>query len=81
MPTYTYHCTANDRSLDVRHSFAEMLTTWGEVTLRAGQNPSPETPLDAPVKRLMTGGMLLTARRVSGGGDCCGDPNCGGHSG
>jgi len=81
MPTYTYYCPLNNQSLDLRHRFSESVENWGELTFRAGQNPSPETPLDAPVQRIVTGGMLLTARRVSGGDACCGDTNCRGHSG
>ena len=36
MPTYDYYCPANARTLEVRHSMSEKLSTWGELRARAG---------------------------------------------
>lgn len=83
MPTYDYHCDANDQVLEVQHRISEELKTWGELAERAGVDLG-DTPVDSPVKRLATGGQI-----VSGGsgkelppmpsGGCCGGGACGIH--
>jgi hypothetical protein len=50
MPTYDYHCAANDRVVSVVHRMAEELRTWGELCARAAIDPG-ETPADAPVAK------------------------------
>ena len=60
MPTYDYRCEANDRVVEVKHGMNEAVTTWGEICDRAGIEPG-DTPLDAPVTRLITGGAVVGA--------------------
>jgi len=83
MLTYQYHCPANNRTVDVRHGMKERLTTWGDVCQRAGIDPG-QTPADAEVERLISGGLLGS---VAGGtqtsasfnalpmAGCCGNPS------
>lgn len=80
MITYQYHCPANQQTLEVRHSMRESLRTWGEVCDRTG-NALGKTPADAPVERLISGGLHAS---VAGGtspsssllpmAGCCGNP-------
>ena len=72
MPSYEYRCASNGQTLEVRHAMDERLSTWGELASRAGADPG-ETPADAPVERLMSAPVPLTA---SGGGDA-GFQGCG----
>ena len=58
MPTYDYYCPANTRTLEVRHSLSEKLSTWGELCSRVQADPG-DTPPDSPVQRLITGGTLI----------------------
>ncbi len=39
MPRYDYHCEANDRTIELVHSIAEVISTWGDVCRRAKINP------------------------------------------
>ena len=57
MPYYEYRCTANGRTLEVRHPMDERLETWGEVAVAAGVELG-DTPADAPVERLMSAAMV-----------------------
>ena len=50
MPTYVYLCDANGAAVEVIHSMAEGLETWGEVCERAGCDPG-DTPAEEPVRR------------------------------
>lgn len=90
MLTYEYFCSANERTVEVAHGIRESVGTWGELCQRAGIEPGETTP-DAPVERLISGGLLA---RVSGGtpssqgalptlpmGGCCGRPSQCGHHG
>lgn len=85
MLTYEYHCSQNQKTVQVQHGMKEKLQTWGELRQRAGLEPD-ETPDHAPVERLISGGQLAT---VTGGtpsstehaksalpmmGGCCGNP-------
>ena len=72
MPHYEYRCASNGQTLEVRHGMDERLSTWGERASRAGADPG-ETPADAPVERLMSAPVPLTA---SPGGDA-GFQGCG----
>ena len=81
MPTYDYRCEANDRVLEVQHRMSEEITSWGDLAQRAGVELG-DTPSDSPVKRLATGGQVLTgtdkgAPPMPGG--CCGGGACGIH--
>ena len=79
MPTYDYRCDANQRVLEVQHSMQVKLRTWGELAELAGVDPG-DTPADAPVERLATGGQVVRSKvlknavppcQVGGGcGDC-----------
>ncbi|MBK1644959.1 regulator [Thiocapsa imhoffii] len=83
MPTYDYRCESNDRIVEVTHRMSENLANWGEVCERTG-TPLGETPADAPVHRLATGGNLVSSRNLGSGtapacstGACCPGGMCG----
>jgi len=83
MPTYDYRCDANGRVLEVRHRMSESLSTWGELCHRAGIDPT-DTPTDAPVHRLATGGTPISSSNLGSGtapacntGACCPGGVCG----
>lgn len=73
MPTYDYHCPANDRIVEVFHAMSETVDRWGRLCELAGLAPDG-TPLDAPVVRRISGGAGVIAgssgARPSGGGGC-----------
>ena len=83
MPTYDYRCADNGRVLEVSHRMSETLATWGELCERAGMDPG-DTPLDSPVTRLATGGVVVKQGSLGSGmapacqsGPCCGGGMCG----
>lgn len=82
MPTYDYRCDANGRVVEVNHPMRETLSTWGELCERAGIEPG-DTPPEAPVRRLATGGNVVGAQALSnpepacGSGTCCPSGVCG----
>lgn len=83
MPTYDYRCEANDRVVEVNHRMSESLASWGELCARTG-NALGDTPADAPVHRLATGGNVVSARSLGSGnapacatGACCPGGMCG----
>ena len=55
VPTYDYHCETNGQVVEVKHRMNERLATWGELCTRAGIELG-NTPLDAAVEKLITGG-------------------------
>lgn len=78
MPIYDYFCPQNGRVVEVHHRMDEKLKTWGEVCALAGIDPG-ETPLSAPVERLISAGHYLKKgccrgreKRCCGGGCACG---------
>lgn len=71
MPYYEYHCSANGRTVEVRHGMDERLTTWGQLAERAGVSTG-DTPEGAPVEKLISAPVPLTSE----GGDQ-GTPGCG----
>ena len=71
MPTYTYHCPANGRSVDVLHGMSTTLRTWGEVCEADGQDPGT-TAASSAVEKLLGAGMVLTNARA-GLNDCQSD--------
>jgi hypothetical protein len=78
MPSYDYHCTANDRVVEVRHSVTEKLATWGEVCDKAGIEAG-DTPRETPVERLITGGGIVSSGALSNPeAPSCGSGGCGG---
>ncbi len=82
MPTYDYVCEANGRVVEVKHRMSETLSTWGELCERAGVDCG-DTPADAPVQRLATGGQVVSSSSLGDGappcaaGGCCGGGVCG----
>lgn len=76
MPTYDYRCETNGRVLEVSHRMSESLSTWGELCERAGIEPA-DTPVDAPVHRLATGGNVINSTNLgSGTAPACGTSAC-----
>lgn len=61
MATYIYLCDANDAEVEVSHSMAEDLETWGEVCERSGHDLG-DTPADAPVYRRIFAPAVHTPR-------------------
>jgi hypothetical protein len=83
MPTYDYRCEANGKVVEVRHGMNETLATWGELCALAGIEPG-DTPRDASVQRLITGGYVITGSGGYAGeapacttGTCCPGGVCG----
>ncbi|HHO67554.1 MAG TPA: zinc ribbon domain-containing protein [Gammaproteobacteria bacterium] len=82
MPTYDYVCEANGRVVEVKHRMSETLSTWGELCQRAGVDCG-DTPADAPVQRLATGGQVVSSSSLGdsappcAAGGCCGGGVCG----
>lgn len=83
MPTYDYRCDSNDCVIEVSHRMSESLSTWGELCARVGMETG-ETPADAPVHRLATGGNVISSASLGSGmapacpsGSCCSGGMCG----
>ena len=82
MPTYDYRCEANGRVVEVNHRMSESLSTWGELCAAAGIAADDTAP-DSPVKRLATGGNILSGGKSSAPeptcstGTCCAGGFCG----
>jgi predicted nucleic acid-binding Zn ribbon protein len=82
MPTYDYYCEANGRKIEVSHKMAELMTTWGELTACAGVEPG-DTPIDAPVKKLITSAAVVNSSSLTNpeppcaAGGCCAGGRCG----
>lgn len=66
MPTYDYHCAANDRVISVMHKMADSVSTWGEVCTKAGLELG-DTSADSPVVKRI--GLPLIASRDNLGCD------------
>jgi len=60
MPSYDYRCDSNGRVVEVSHRMNEQVATWGELCERAGITPG-RTPASAPVRKLITGGSVISA--------------------
>ncbi|WP_295386491.1 zinc ribbon domain-containing protein [uncultured Thiodictyon sp.] len=85
MPTYDYRCNTNGRVLEVSHRMSENLNTWGELCRQAGVETG-DTPADAPVQRLATGGNVISstsrgrdAAPPCASGHCCPSGGCNMH--
>lgn len=77
MPTYDYHCEANQQTITLQHGMKERIITWGDLCRRAGLEPGA-TPLETRVERLITGGLHLPIARPEApapSGGCCGQPS------
>ena len=66
MPTYDYRCDVNDQVVEVSHRMSETIANWGDLCARAGVDLG-ETPADAPVHRLATGGNLISKSSLGSG--------------
>jgi hypothetical protein len=79
MPTYDYRCESNGRVVEVMHRMSEQLHTWGALCDKAGVEPG-DTPRDAPVTRMATGGNPITSSSPSGsdGAPACMTGGCSG---
>lgn len=78
MPTYDYRCDSNGRVVEVTHRMSESLATWGELCARAGIALG-DTPGEAPVHRLATGGNIISSASRGSGADpapACGSGAC-----
>ncbi|HEY5791109.1 MAG TPA: zinc ribbon domain-containing protein [Gammaproteobacteria bacterium] len=75
MPTYDYRCSANDRVIEVQHRMSESLATWGELCAAAGIEPG-DTPPEAPVARLATGGQVVSRKALKNPEPACGGGGC-----
>ncbi|MBN1377940.1 MAG: zinc ribbon domain-containing protein [Gammaproteobacteria bacterium] len=53
MPSYDYHCPANDRTVEAKHRMSETISTWGELCENAGIDPG-NTDLKSPVEKVFT---------------------------
>jgi hypothetical protein len=83
MPTYDYRCDANGQVVEINHPMSDQVVTWGELCERLGMEPG-DTPVDSPVKRLATGGNLVSKSSLGSGvepacstGSCCPGGVCG----
>ncbi|MDH5571960.1 MAG: zinc ribbon domain-containing protein [Gammaproteobacteria bacterium] len=76
MPTYDYHCESNDKVIEVRHRMSESIHTWGELCKLAAIETG-DTPSDAPVKRLATGGQVVRSSSLKNSTPPCGGGGCG----
>ena len=77
VPHYDYRCPANGRTLEVRHSMRESVSSWGELCRLAGADPG-DTPARSPVERVISVPAVPTRPGDPvGGGGCCGVPGCG----
>ncbi len=83
MPTYDYSCPANGRVVELMHRMSETIGNWGELCARAGIEPG-DTPAEAAVVRLATGGNIISSSSRGGGsappcnsGGCCSGGMCG----
>lgn len=83
MPFYEYRCEANGRTLEAMHAMDEVLTTWGEVCDRAGEDVGDTDP-KTPVTKLFSASLGIAkgsaqgAGPMPGGGGPCG-AGCGCH--
>lgn len=78
MPTYDYRCDTNGRVLEVRHRMSEQLNTWGELCACVGAETG-DTPAEAPVHRLATGGNIISSTSRGSGAapmPACANSNC-----
>ncbi len=64
MPSYDYRCEHNGQVVEVMHKMSEKLSTWGELCEKAGLDAG-DTPAEAPVVRLITGGSVVSSSALS----------------
>jgi hypothetical protein len=82
MPTYDYLCESNGVQLEVHHKMDRSVTTWGDLCQLANISPG-DTPLDTPVKKLITAAAVVNSSALSNpepscaSGGCCPGGTCG----
>lgn len=82
MPSYDYLCEANGRQVEVRHRMSESVSSWGELCKLAEIDIGDTAP-EAPVKKLVTGGAVISSGNRAdyvppcSSGPCCGGGACG----
>lgn len=82
MPTYDYYCEANGCKVEVSHKINDVVSTWGELSEKAGLDVG-DTPADAPVRKLITGAAVINRSALSNpepacaSGGCCPGGSCG----
>lgn len=82
MPTYDYFCEANGSKVEVSHKMSEVISTWGELSARAGIDAG-DTPADAPVRKLISSAAVINSTSLSNPepacarGGCCPGGSCG----
>ena len=82
MPRYDYRCATNEQIVEVWHGINERLSTWGELCAQAELDPG-NTPADAPVQRMITGGAIISGGRkeapapMPAARSCCARGGCG----
>ncbi|BBM83026.1 zinc ribbon domain-containing protein [Candidatus Uabimicrobium amorphum] len=77
MPLYEYYCEENEKTIEVRHGMSETVDTWKKLCDLASMELG-ETPGEAVVKRVISGGMSLPRRKV---GEAKAPAVSGGHTG
>ena len=78
MPSYDYRCEHNGQVIEVMHKMSEKLSTWGELCELSGKELG-DTPADAPVVRLITGGNVVSSSALSNPeAPACGMGGCAG---
>lgn len=84
MPSYDYLCEMNGRVVEIAHSMNDNISTWGELCTRAGL-PLGDTAAETPVRRLISGGNIVSSRSLGSGaapapacnsGPCCRGNTC-----
>lgn len=77
MPSYDYRCPANGQVLEVKHRMSESVRDWGQLCALADIEPG-DTPSDAPVEKLATGGQVIRSSSLKDSVPPCGSGACGG---
>ena len=80
MPTYDYRCDVNGKIVEVKHAMSHQVTDWQELCELAGIDAG-DTPGESPVKRLPTGGNVVTKSSLGSAPPCASGPCCGGGCG
>lgn len=75
MPTYDYLCETNGRMIEVSHKMSENIESWGQLCQQAGTEPG-ETPADTPVRRMITGGAIISSTSQGEPAPACGMNSC-----
>lgn len=77
MPSYDYLCETNGQVVEVKHRMSDKLSTWGQVCENAGIDTG-NTPADAPVQRLATGGQVVKSSSLGDTAPPCAAGGCAG---